>query len=229
MVKSKDMLSAFGVDRGSIILPKLMVGFGVALLIKFFFTKEESLLNWAIPIVLIGIPIILYWILKTKELKIESVLAMQKSSIIMVFPSNLGLLKKALHIPDNKPLKHNKSGVKQMYFLKTNNFPSKEEQEKIRYFLKAYGIGIKILNLKSLENPNEIRVALEGILNNVENKNNYAVNITSGTKTSSIFLNEVAKLHNIEVHYLSSKYDKDNNPVDGTENIYRIEYEYVDK
>lgn len=190
-----------------------------------------SLFSWAVTCLLLGIPIVYYWISKSRELKLDSVLATQKSVLIMVFPSNLGLLKKVLQIPDNKPHGVNKYGVKKIYFLKPKGLPVEEDlRSAMVKLLEAYDITIEMIKINTLENPKEVQYEIEKILSTVKDyKDNCAINITPGTKTSSIFLYEVARQNGIEVHYLSSRYNKENQPVDGTENIYRLEHEYVKK
>ena len=230
-IRSKNILALFNVEKGSLIVPNLMVVLGTGALVKILSSSEEfSLVDWVTPLFLLGLPLLVYFIVKTKELHYKSILATQKNVLIMVFPSSLSLLKKVLNIPENEALDKNKFGVKKIYFLVTKNMPvTKEEEEAMLDFLRAYGVKVEIRRVDVLENPKKLQFEFEKIVETIPNKKNCAVNVQTGTKVSSIFLYELARKNNIEVHYLSSLYDKENNPIDGSENLYTLESEYLDK
>lgn len=230
-LNSKDILGAFNVEKGSMIVPNLMVVLGTGTLIKLMSSSGEvSLISWVLPLILLGLPLLTYLIVKMKELSFIKVEAQQKSVLIMVFPSNISLLKKLIRIPENEALKNNKFGVQKIYFLRTKNMPITEENRKsIEDFLNAYGIEVKIRQVDAIENPKVVQYAVETILDELPNKENCAINIQTGTKASSIILYEVALKNAVEVHYLSSLYDKDNNPIDESETLYTLQSEYIDK
>lgn len=230
-MNSKDLLEdVFNVKNGSLILLRIMAAIGITILGKNIFSDESSLFNWIISLFLLGIPIGYYLILRRKELRYSQVVATQKNILIMVFPSNLSLLKKVLNISNNKSLDKNKFGVQKIYFLRTKNMPlTQENKDMMLGFLKAYSIEIEIRQVDALENPLRLQDEVEDILGKIQNKNNCAINVQTGTKASSIFLYELALKNEIEVHYLSSLYDKDNNPIDKSENLYTLKSEYLDK
>jgi len=208
-----------------------MIGLGTGTLIKLMSSSDEvTLISWILPLILLGLPLLVYLILKMKELRFTKVVAKQKSILIMVFPSNLSLLKKLLSIKENESLKSNKFGVTEIYFLVTKNMPiKKEDKEAIEKFLKAYGIKTSERRVDALENPKKLQYEVEKILEEIPHKQNCAINVQTGTKASSIILYEIANKNGVDVHYLSSLYDKENNPIDGSENIYTLQSEYVDK
>jgi len=230
-ITSKDILASFNVEKGSLLIPNLMIVLGIGTLTKMLASNEIfSLFNWLTPLVLLGLPLLVYFIVKTKELRYKNILAIQKSVLIMVFPSNLSLLKKVLNIPQNEALDKNKFGVEKIYFLVTKNMPLKEEEKDAMLdFLSAYGVKVEIRRVDALENPKKLQFEFEKIVKTIPNKVNCAVNVQTGTKASSIFLYELALKNNIEVHYLSSLYDQENNPIDGSESLYTLESEYLDK
>jgi len=230
-LKSKDILDMFNVEKVSLLMPNLMIVLGTGTLVNLMSsTNEVSLISWILPLILLGVPLLIYVFLKMKELRFTKVLATQKSILIMVFPSNLGLLKKLLSIKENKGLKNNKFGVEEIYFLVTKNMPiKKEDKDAIEKFLEAYGIKITERRVDALENPKKLQYEVEKILDEIQNKENCAINVQTGTKASSIILYEIANKNGVDVHYLSSLYDKENNPIAGSENLYTLQSEYVDK
>ena len=174
----------------------------------------------------IGIPLLLFFIIKNKEMKLIDVDANKKPIVIMTIPSNIGLLKKALALsPNNK--KDDTYILKQVFLFKTKGFPSSEIEKQIVDYLRAFGVQVDIIVLKDIENPREIQNKFENIVENLMNRDYCAVNVTPGKSTTSIILYELAQKHNIEVQYISSKYDKDNNPVDGTERLTVLKYQYL--
>jgi hypothetical protein len=78
--------------------------------------------------------------------------------------------------------------------------------------------------LTSFENPREIQYKFREILANVYSQKNLNLNISTGKASTSIILFELAKFENIGVEYLSSGYGSDNQPIEGTEQNYNIDF-----
>jgi hypothetical protein len=229
MLNSNDILAPLGAKRGTsiwVVMLQIMLIFGLGMVPGFFEKLNQGISTYnLITVFFILVPIIVYLITKNRELKLHNVDATQKPIVIMTIPSNFNLLKKSLALSDSESNK--KYELQEVYFLKTKGFPSQDIEKEIITFLKAYNIRVHNIELKNIENPREVQVQFKNILEKVDSPDNCAVNITSGQKTTSLFLYELARQHDIEVHYISSKYDKDNNPVDGTEKLTALEYEYL--
>lgn len=233
MLNSNEILGSLGVKRGTSVVTMLliiMMTVGLGMFSSFYekVEKGELTLSYSlIAVFLIFIPIAIFFFQRSREIKMISVPAEQKRIVIMTFPSNIGLLKKSLNLSENVPMEKNKFGVEQIFFLKTKDFPSKDIEVQILDFVHAYGIKSKKIILNNIENPREIQVKFETIVGNVNSTKNCAVNITPGKSTTSIFLYELAQQSEMEVQYISSKYDKNNNPIDGTEQLTKLQYSFM--
>jgi len=229
MLSSNDILAPLGAKRGTsiwAIVFQIMLIFGLGMVPGFFEKLNQGMTAYnLITVFFILIPIIVYLVTKNREMKLLDVDATQKPIVIMTIPSNISLLKKSLVLSESQSNK--KYELQEVYFLKTRGFPSRDVEKSIIDFLKAYEIRVHKVVLNNIDNPREVQVQFENILEKIDSSKNCAVNITSGQKTTSLFLYELAKQHDIEVHYISSKYDKDNKPVDGTEKLTALEYKYL--
>jgi len=155
-----------------------------------------------------------YRYLGEQELKIVKELSSDKEIMILVTPSNVNHLKKIVR-------GHN---LHTMYILKEKGFPFKESYTEIKEFLKREKIELKEYVLKSLENPNELQDSFGAIVEMVDVKNHLSLNISTGKASTSIILFELAKFQGIMVEYLSSAYDNENHPIEGTEQNYNIDF-----
>ena len=233
MINSNEILAPLGVKRGTSLITIvliLMVIVGVAMLGTIPDKIDKGAINlwyFLTMTLLILIPFSVFMFKKNREIKMENIAAEQKSIVIMVIPSNIGLLKKSLNFSDTTSFKNNKFGIKEIYFLKTKGFPLEKVENEIVDFIKAYGIKVKKIILDNIENPREIQMKFENIVESIDSVKHCAVNITPGKSTTSLFLYELAQNHGIEVQYISSKYDKENNPIDGTEKLTKLQYTYL--
>ena len=228
MIHSNEILAPLGVKRGtSVITIMLVVMFmlGVGMFPGIIDRWEKGIGSYIIiGFLFLVIPLLVFWYVRNKEMRLKNMPANKKSIIILPMMSNIGLAKKILELyKDNGELL-----IKKIFILKTKDFPKKEEAQKIFDYLEAFGIDIEVITMKSIENPREIQTYFEHFVSGLPDKSNCAVNSISGKATTSVFLYELAKKNDIEIHYISSHYDKENNPVDGTEKLYTLIYQYIE-
>jgi hypothetical protein len=155
-----------------------------------------------------------YYYLGQQELKIVKELSSDKEIMILVTPSNVNHLTKIIR--GHK--------LHTIYILKEKNFPSTEQYSEIKTFLEERNIKLHESVLSSLENPRELQYKFQEILAEVDSTQKLSLNVSTGKASTSIILFELAKFENIGVEYLSSAYDEDNNPIDGTGQNYNIDF-----
>ena len=155
-----------------------------------------------------------YYYLGKQELKIVKELSTNKEIMILVTPSNVNHLSKIIR-------GHN---LHTIYILKEKNFPSKEQYQEIKDFLAQKNIKLHESVLSSLENPRELQYKFQEILANIDSTKKLSLNVSTGKASTSIILFELAKFENIGVEYLSSAYDENNQPINGTGQNYNIDF-----
>jgi hypothetical protein len=176
--------------------------------------EHQVFLKLFIALVMFTMVYIAYYYLGKQELKIVKELSSDKEIMILVTPSNTNHLNKIIR-------GHN---LHTIYILKEKNFPSKEQYDKIKEFLKEKKIKLHESVLSSLENPRELQYKFKEILAQVDSTQKLSLNVSTGKASTSIILFELAKFEKIGVEYLSSVYDKDNHPIDGTGQNYNIDF-----
>lgn len=159
-----------------------------------------------LAIVLFTFVYFIYNWLGKKELKLNEKLSERKIELIMFCPSNLELLEKTV-------LPHK---LKKIFFIKTKEFPSQEEYKKMKEFLKSKEIILNDFIVDSKDNPRTLKDTFFRILSSISEKYNVVVNVTSGGVVASLVLNECANFFNIDVEYIGSEYDQNNNIIPGT-------------
>jgi hypothetical protein len=155
-----------------------------------------------------------YYYLGQQELKIVKELSSDKEIMILVTPSNVNHLTKIIR--GHK--------LHTIYILKEKNFPSTEQYSEIKTFLEERNIKLHESVLSSLENPRELQYKFQEILAEVDSTQKLSLNVSTGKASTSIILFELAKFENIGVEYLSSQYDKENHPINGTGQNYNIDF-----
>ena len=155
-----------------------------------------------------------YRYLGNQELRIVKELSSDKEVMILVTPSNVNHLSKIIS-------NHN---LHTIHILKEKKFPSNEAYSEIKAFLKTENIELKEYVLTSLENPREIQYKFREILAHEDSIESLTLNISTGKASTSIILFELAKFENIGVEYLSSAYDENNQPINGTGQNYNIDF-----
>lgn len=157
---------------------------------------------------------IFYRYLGNQELKIVKELSFDKEVMILVTPSNVNHLSKIIR--GHK--------LHTLYILKEKNFPSVEQYNEIKAFLDKQGIKLHEYILSSLENPRELQYKFKEILSQLDSKQKLSLNVSTGKASTSIILFELAKFEKIGVEYLSSAYDENNKPIEGTGQNYNIDF-----
>ena len=157
---------------------------------------------------------IAYYYLGQQELKIVKELSSDKEIMILVTPSNVNHLSKIIR--GHK--------LHTIYILKEKNFPSTEQYNEIKAFLEEKKIKLHESVLSSLENPRELQYKFKEILSQVDSTQKLSLNVSTGKASTSIILFELAKFENIGVEYLSSQYDENNQPINGTGQNYNIDF-----
>ncbi|MBU1668187.1 hypothetical protein KKC13_07180 [bacterium] len=157
---------------------------------------------------------VMYLYLGRQELKIVKELSTNKEVMILVTPSNVDHLRKII----------GKHKLHTIHILKEKRFPRDEVYSEIKAFLKSREIELKEYILTSLENPREIHYKFREILAHTDETKEITLNISTGKASTSIILFELAKFENIGVEYLSSAYDETNQPIEGSEQNYNIDF-----
>ena len=155
-----------------------------------------------------------YYYLGQQELKIVKELSSDKEIMILVTPSNVNHLMKIIR--GHK--------LHTIYILKEKNFPSNEQYNAIKAFLKEKNIKLHESVLNNLENPKELQYQFQNILAQLDSTKNLSLNVSTGKASTSIILFELAKFEKIGVEYLSSEYDENNKPITGTGQNYNIDF-----
>jgi len=176
--------------------------------------EHHNFTKFFISIVMFLIVYIGYYFLGQQELKIVKELSSDKEIMILVTPSNVNHLMKIIKV-------HN---IHTLYILKEKNFPSNEQYNAIKAFLKEKNITLHEYILNSLENPKELQYQFQNILAQLNSTKNLILNVSTGKSSTSIILFELAQFEKIGVEYLSSEYDENNKPITGTEQNYKINF-----
>ena len=176
--------------------------------------EQQNFTKLLIALVMFIIVYVAYYYLGQQELKIVKELSSDKEIMILVTPSNVNHLAKII--------KGHK--LHTIYILKEKNFPPKEQYEEIKVFLEGQNIKLHEYVLSSLENPRELQYKFKEILAQVDTTQKLSLNISTGKASTSIILFELAKFENIGVEYLSSAYDENNQPIEGTSQNYNIDF-----
>jgi len=158
--------------------------------------EQQVFTKFFIALVMFVIVYVSYYYLGQQELKIVKEFSSDKEIMILVTPSNVNHLTKIIR--GHK--------LHTIYFLKEKNI-------KLREFV-----------LRSLENPRELQYRFQEILAEVDSTKKLSLNVSTGKASTSIILFELAKFENIGVEYLSSQYDKENHPINGTGQNYNIDF-----
>jgi len=167
-----------------------------------------------IALSMFSIVYISYRYLGSQELKIVKELSTDKEVMILVTPSNANHLEKII----------GQHKLRSIHILKEKGFPKEEAYNDIKVLLKEKNIILKEYILTSLENPREIQYKFTEILSHIDSREKLTLNISTGKASTSIILFELAKFENIGVEYLSSGYDQENHPIEGTEQNYNIDF-----
>ena len=157
---------------------------------------------------------VVYYYLGQQELKIVKELSSDKEIMILVTPSNVNHL--------GKIIRGHK--LHTIYILKEKNFPSIENYNEIKSFLEGQSIKLHEYVLSSLENPRELQYKFQEILAEIDSTQKLSLNVSTGKASTSIILFELAKFEKIGVEYLSSQYDENNQPINGTGQNYNIDF-----
>jgi len=176
--------------------------------------EKQELTKFFIALSMFIMVYVAYYYLGQQELKIVKELSSNKEIMILVTPSNVNHLSKIIR-------GHN---LHTIYILKEKNFPSTEQYKEIKDFLANRNIKLHESVLSSLENPRELQYKFQEILANIDSTEKLSLNVSTGKASTSIILFELAKFEKIEVEYLSSEYDKHNQPIDGTGQNYNIDF-----
>lgn len=176
--------------------------------------EQQIFTKLFIALVMFVIVYISYYYLGQQELKIVKELSSDKEIMILVTPSNVNHLSKIIY--GHK--------LHTIYILKERNFPSLDQYNEIKSFLKNKKIKLHEYVLSSLENPRELQYKFKEILAQIESTQKLSLNVSTGKASTSIILFELAKFENIGVEYLSSAYDQKNQPVEGTSQNYNIDF-----
>ena len=176
--------------------------------------EQQNFTKLFIALVMFAIVYVAYYYLGQQELKIVKELSSDKEIMILVTPSNVNHL--------GKIIKGHK--LHTLYILKEKNFPSAEQYTEIKTFLEGQNIKLHEYVLSSLENPRELQYKFKEILAQVDSTQKLSLNVSTGKASTSIILFELAKFENIGVEYLSSAYDENNKPIEGTSQNYNIDF-----
>ena len=176
--------------------------------------EQQEFTKFFIALSMFVMVYVTYYYLGQQELKIVKELSSNKEVMILVTPSNVNHLSKIIR-------GHN---LHTIYILKEKNFPSTEQYKEIKDFLANSNIKLHESVLSSLENPRELQYKFQEILANIDSTEKLSLNVSTGKASTSIILFELAKFEKIEVEYLSSEYDKHNQPIDGTGQNYNIDF-----
>ena len=176
--------------------------------------EQQVFTKFFIALVMFVIVYVSYYYLGQQELKIVKEISSDREIMILVTPSNVNHLTKIIR--GHK--------LHTIYFLKEKNFPSTEQYSAIKAFLEEKNIKLREFVLRSLENPRELQYKFQEILAEVDSTKKLSLNVSTGKASTSIILFELAKFENIGVEYLSSQYDKENHPINGTGQNYNIDF-----
>jgi len=176
--------------------------------------EQQEFTKFFIALSMFVMVYVTYYYLGQQELKIVKELSSNKEIMILVTPSNVNHLSKIIR-------GHN---LHTIYILKEKNFPSTEQYKEIKDFLAKSNIKLHESVLSSLENPRELQYKFQEILANIDSTEKLSLNVSTGKASTSIILFELAKFEKIEVEYLSSEYDKHNQPINGTGQNYNIDF-----
>jgi len=219
MTIKKDLLGAIGLNEYAPIKSLLIAIIFLASIGIFAdgivdIIEQQIFTKLFIALVMFVIVYISYYYLGQQELKIVKELSSDKEIMILVTPSNVNHLSKIIH--GHK--------LHTIYILKEKNFPSLEQYNEIKTFLKDKKIKLHEYVLSSLENPRELQYKFKEILAQIESTQKLSLNVSTGKASTSIILFELAKFENIGVEYLSSAYDQKNQPIEGTGQNYNIDF-----
>jgi len=176
--------------------------------------EQQFFLKLVIALVMFVIVYVAYYYLGQQELKIVKELSSDKEMMILVTPSNVNHLSKIIR--GHK--------LHTLYILKEKNFPSPEQYQAIKTFLAEKKIKLHESVLSSLENPRELQYKFQEILSGIDSTQKLSLNVSTGKASTSIILFELAKFENVGVEYLSSEYDANNQPINGTGQNYNIDF-----
>jgi hypothetical protein len=215
----KDLLGAIGLNEHAPIKSLFIVIVFLASIGVFAdgivdIIEQQVFTKLFIALVMFMVVYVSYYYLGQQELKIVKELSSDKEIMILVTPSNVSHLSKIIR--GHK--------LHTLYILKEKNFPSTEQYSEIKTFLEERNIKLHESVLSSLENPRELQYKFQEILAEVDSTQKLSLNVSTGKASTSIILFELAKFENIGVEYLSSAYDEDNNPIDGTGQNYNIDF-----
>lgn len=220
----KDLMSSIGLNEHakfkSLFLVILLLSAvsifadGVMEIIAILNPTEINIPKMLISLILFLLVYLVYLWLGKKELKLYQTISQNKENLIVFMPSNLDLLKKII--------KNHK--IKKFYFIRTTKVFKPEEYNEIKSFLKDKNLKYEEFKVNDKDNPKEIKDSFFKIVSQVDSKDSTVVNITPGGTVSSLVLNECANYVNIDVEYLQSNFDDKNQPIDGSENTYIINF-----
>jgi len=228
MIFSNEILAPIGIKRETSpmsMLLQIMIILGIGMIPATVDKYSSgSYLFVFISFIFVVVPMIVFFIVKNREIILRSIKADMKPIIIMPMISNIGLAKKILSLYKV----NDRITIKKLFLLKTVNFPvDKKLGSQIIDLLKGYGLDVEIVTVKHIDNPKELQMHINKIVKNINTIENCAINISSGKASTSVILYELAQRYDIEIHYIASKYDKENNPVDGTEQLTTLKNEYL--
>ncbi len=215
----KDLLGAIGLNEHTPIKSLFIVIIFLASIGIFAdsivdIIEQQVFTKFFIALSMFLVVYVAYYYLGQQELKIVKELSSDKEIMILVTPSNVNHLSKIIR--GHK--------LHTIYILKEKNFPSVEQYNEIKAFLEEKKIKLHESVLSSLENPRELQYKFQEILAQIDSTQKLSLNVSTGKASTSIILFELAKFEKIGVEYLSSAYDENNQPINGTGQNYNIDF-----